>query len=180
MDNPNPVSLTKIIKLRVEFLVLYLLFEEILKRKTIDKKFKIIHVMYDNLSHINMKFYLYFGLLFRAVERGGKAVNFYRGPGLKEARECKIYLILSHISLFWDLKNVKFLQILGLLLKSRGDFGARKKTKLNGGAWAKILPGPPILSTALGLFLCMSLSVLVSFLVSQGICLSPTHSNLYT
>jgi hypothetical protein len=62
MDNPNPVSLTKIIKLRVEFLVLYLLFEEILKRKTIDKKLKIIHVVYENLSHINMKFYLYSGL----------------------------------------------------------------------------------------------------------------------
>ncbi len=44
-------------------------------------------------------------------ERGGRNGNFYRGPGLKGGHESEINLILSHISLFLDLKSVKFLQI---------------------------------------------------------------------
>ncbi len=69
----------------------------------------------------------------------------------KGAQDNEIYLILSHISLFLDPKNVKFLQNLSFMLKSRGVLyvGPRKRQNKMVGARPKILPGPSILSTAL-------------------------------
>ncbi len=76
----------------------------------------------------------------RAVERGWGG-NFYRGPGLKGDHESEINLILSHISLFLDIKSVKFLQISGFLLKSRGVCDQKRQYKMVGGR-PKTLPGP--------------------------------------
>ncbi len=75
--------------------------------------------------------------------REGTGGNFYRGPGLKGGHESEINLILSHISLFLDPKSVKFLQILGFLLKSRGVCDQKKTIQYGG---AKNFTGAPAFS----------------------------------
>ncbi len=64
----------------------------------------------------------------RAVERG-KAVIF-RGPGTQRgAQDSNIYLILSHFSLMLGHKKCEISPNFDLMLKSRGEYGARKRTK---------------------------------------------------
>jgi hypothetical protein len=72
-----------------------------------------------------------FRLGIRAGERGGEAVIFTGARHSKGAQESEIYLILSHILLFWDIKSVKLFQISGLMLKSSGEYETPKLTKEN-------------------------------------------------
>jgi hypothetical protein len=76
--------------------------------------------------------------LYRAVE----PVIFSGARDLKGAQKTKIYFILSHIFLFWDLKNVEFLKIWGPASKSRYEFGAQKGQKNFIGAPNFFLPEP--------------------------------------